>query len=203
MMAEQKLEIREIEPKDITSMVSIHLRSFEGFFLTFMGRRFLHVLYRAICNDPTGIGFLIRINDEIAGFVIGTSQISGLYSRLIKSHFFEFCFASIYPIIRKPTALFHLLRTFTFTKQQEPSEDSATLMSIAISPEFQGNNLGKILVEKFLDEASNRGCKKTNLNTDAENNDKTNKFYQKLGFSIHQTFTTHEGRKMNEYRINL
>lgn len=203
MMIDKKIQVRSIEVQDIDSIVEIHLKSFEGFFLTFMGQKFLKVLYQSICKDLTGIGFLIEVDNKIAGFVIGTSHLTGLYSRLLKKNFLEFGFASISSILKKPSIIIHLFRTFTSTKQQNSSEDIATLMSIAIDPEFQGNNIGAILVDEFLKEASKRDCKKVNLNTDAKNNDKANHFYQKLGFSLHQTFTTPEGRMMNEYRVNI
>ncbi|MDO9085172.1 MAG: GNAT family N-acetyltransferase [Anaerolineaceae bacterium] len=203
MIVDKKILVRKIEIQDIESIVEMHLKSFEGFFLTFMGCKFLQVLYKAICKDPTGFGFLVEVDNKTAGFVIGTSHLSGLYSRLLKKNMIEFGLASISAILKKPSIIIHLLRTFAFTKQQNSTKDLATLMSIAIDPEYQGNNIGAILVDEFLKEASKRDCKKVNLNTDAINNDKVNYFYQKLGFSLHQTFTTHEGRMMNEYRVSI
>lgn len=203
MMIDKKIQVRSIEVQDVDSIVEIHLKSFEGFFLTFMGQKFLKVLYQSICKDPTGIGFLVEVENKTAGFVIGTSHLPGLYSRLLKKNILDFGLASISSIFKKPSIIIHLLRTFAFTKQQNSTEELATLMSIAINPQFQGNNIGAILVNEFLKCASERECKIVNLNTDAKNNDKANHFYQKLGFSLHQTFTTPEGRMMNEYRVNI
>ena len=58
------------------------------------------------------------------------------------------------------------------------------------------------MVNKFLSEASRNGSKYVNL-TDAKDNEKTNKFYQSIGFTIYHAYVTHEGREMNEYRISL
>ena len=87
--------------------------------------------------------------------------------------------------------------------QADPGEGCATLMSIAVLPEAQGHGAGKALVCAFLEEAARRGSKHVNLTTDRDSNDSTNRFYQKLGFRLHRTYTTPEGRAMNEYRIDL
>jgi hypothetical protein len=39
-----------------------------------------------------------------------------------------------------------------------------------------------------------------NLETDADNNENVNRFYLKNDFVLIKTFTTAEGRRMNEYR---
>jgi ribosomal protein S18 acetylase RimI-like enzyme len=77
------------------------------------------------------------------------------------------------------------------------------LMSIAVLPETQGKGIGQALVRAFLDEAARRGLCQVDLTTDRDHNEATNCFYQNLGFTCERTFTTPEGRAMNEYVINL
>ena len=67
-----------------------------------MGRKFLDVLYRSICNDPTGIYYLSEEENKTTGFVFGTTHITGLYSRLLKKNFLKFGLASISAILKKP-----------------------------------------------------------------------------------------------------
>jgi ribosomal protein S18 acetylase RimI-like enzyme len=40
-----------------------------------------------------------------------------------------------------------------------------------------------------------------NLETDAVNNDAVNRFYVKNGFKLARSYSSAEGRKMNEYRF--
>jgi len=50
--------IREANRGDIRDIVEIHLESFQGFFLSFLGPRFLSLYYLGICSAPEGIGFV-------------------------------------------------------------------------------------------------------------------------------------------------
>ena len=41
------------------------------------------------------------------------------------------------------------------------------------------------------------------LKTDAVENDKVNEFYRRMGFSVSRSFTTAQGRPLNEYGIRI
>ncbi len=72
-------------------------------------------------------------------------------------------------------------------------------MSIAVAPEYQGQGLGKQLVEAFCRELAVSGATAVCLTTDRDNNESTNHFYQQLNFKLARSFVTPEGRAMNEY----
>ena len=46
--------IRPMHAADCSAAVEVHLLAFQGFFLTFLGSRFLGELYSAILDDPSG-----------------------------------------------------------------------------------------------------------------------------------------------------
>lgn len=63
-------EVQSNEKKLINEIVSIHLNTFEGFFLTFMGRGFLNQMYKSYCDY------------EYAGLLVaedGNKTLSGFY----------------------------------------------------------------------------------------------------------------------------
>lgn len=192
-----------MEPGDCRSIVDIHLRSFQGFFLTFMGASFLTLLYRATITDPSGIGIIAEQNNKITGFVTGTSQPSGFYNRLLKKHLLGFGVASLQGFLRKPSILPRLLRAFSMPGQPLPAENCSTLMSVAVDPDCQNQGVGKLLVNAFLEEARSRESQFVNLTTDSVNNEATNHFYQTLGFELFRKYSTPEGRVMNEYLIKI
>jgi len=187
----------------IDQCVEIHMRSFEGFFLTFLGKNFLELLYKSIIEDPSGIGFVYLTSNEVSGFVFGSIQSAGFYKRIIKKRFIPFGFAALGAIIRKPIILSRLLRVFSLANQENNQPDRGTLMSIAVDPGHQGKNIGKELVLSFLNEARKRGCQSIDLTTDAVKNDNVNDFYKRLNFSLNRKYVTPEGRQMNEYVISL
>lgn len=196
--------IRTIQSHDISQVVTIHLSSFPGFFLSFLGPRFLSLFYSGICTAPEGIAF-VYLNDlnQPAGFVAGTSNPGGFYSRLLKRDGFKFAVASIIPVLRKPSIIGRMVRAVTHPSENPVGDDVAGLFSIGVLPELQGTGAGKKLVLAFLEEAKKRGCKRVFLTTDRDNNEGVNAFYSKLGFSIERQYVTPEGRRMNEYWVVL
>ena len=195
--------IRTMQMGDCNPVVDIHLRSFKGFFLTFLGPSFLNLLYQATLTDASGIVLVADNERRIMGFVSGTTQPAGFYTRLLKHHLFGFLGCSLQGFLKKPGILPRLLRAFSMPGQPLPAENCTTLMSIAVDPECQGQGIGKLLVNNFLEEAKVRGAQHVNLFTDALDNDAVNQFYQSLGFKEVRTYTTPEKRAMKEYLIKL
>lgn len=193
-----------MKSEHVTAVVRAHLASFPGFFLSFLGPRFLSLFYAGICAAPEGIGF-VYLNGvgTPAGFVAGSSNPRGFYSRLLKRDWLRFAFASVSAILRRPTVIGRVARGVVHPGGNPVGNDVAGLFSIGVLPELQGTGAGKLLVRAFLHEAGRRGCRRVFLTTDRDNNEAVNAFYRKLGFSIERQFETPEGRRMNEYWINL
>ncbi len=195
--------VRQMCLADVPLAVKVHLESFSGFFLTFLGPAFLCELYTATLADPSGIGFVAENGEGICGFVTGTAQPSGFYRRLLRKRWWRFAVASIVPGMRNPSIIPRLLRAFSMPEGTSNKEGHATLMSVAVLPSIQGKGVGQSLVRAFLLEATRRGLKFVDLTTDRDHNDGTNHFYQKMGFICERTSITPEGRAMNAYLIEL
>lgn len=189
---------------DVKYVVAVHLVSFPGFFLSFLGSRFLALFYSGICSVPEGIAF-VYLNDAgiPVGFVAGTSNPGGFYSRLLKQKWLKFALASIVPVFKKPSIFRRVARAVSHPSDNPIGDDVAGLFSIGVLPELQGTGAGKKLVKAFLDEAIKRGCQKVFLTTDRDSNDDVNLFYTKLGFSVERQYVTPESRRMNEYWMTI
>lgn len=188
----------------VPKIVIVHLASFPGFFLSFLGPRFLTLFYSGICTAPEGIAF-VYLNElnQPAGFVAGTSNPRGFYSRLLKRDWFKFALASLFPVLKKPSVINRVVRAISHPSDNPLGDDVAGLFSIGVLPELQGTGAGKKLVLAFLDETRKRGCKRVFLTTDRDNNESVNAFYEKLSFVLEKQYVTPEGRRMNEYWITL
>lgn len=195
--------IRRVNYQDITEIVQIHLHSFPGFFLTFLGPGFLRLLYRNIAADPEGILLVVEADNTLAGFVAGVTRQSGFYRRLIQRQKWAFAWAAGGAVARRPSILPRLWRALRRPAEVAESAAEACLMSIAVHPEFQGRGIGTQLVEAFCQELAERGAPAVCLTTDRDNNEATNQFYQRLNFKLARSFITPEGRAMNEYVRNL
>jgi ribosomal protein S18 acetylase RimI-like enzyme len=179
------------------------MTAFPGFFLTFLGPAFLNELYSAVLDDLSGMAIVAEMEGDLVGFVIGTKQPAGLYSRLLGKRWWRFGWASLGAFVEKPAILPRLLRALRMPGQQTEVSNCGTLMSIAVAPEAQGKKVGQQLVTKFLEEAARSGLDYVDLTTDGSNNEAANRFYQKLGFQLRRTYTTPEGRAMNAYLFDF
>ena len=194
-----------LKPEYIKDVVNVHLESFSGFFLTFLGKRFLTLFYKGVIREPTGIGLVYLENlenlenNKVIGFVVGMMNPSGFYSRLLRRDWFRFGIASIPAVLKKPKSVFRLLRALTRPSTTPKDPTVAELSSIAVLPEYQSKGIGKNLVNAFIQEVKKREGKFIYLTTDACNNEPVNYFYQKIGFKLKRSFETPEKRKMNEY----
>ncbi len=193
-----------VDKRHLKDIVQVHLSSFSDFFLSELGRRFLFLFYSGIVKAPEGIAFVYLNETGIpAGFVAGTSNPRGFYSRLLKRHWFRFALAAIPSVLRKPAIISRVARAVFHPSDNPEGNEVAGLYSIGVLPEQRGTGAGKKLMQAFLEEAKHRGCKSVFLTTDKENNDPVNAFYVSHGFSVERCFVTPEGRKMNEYWITL
>jgi len=195
------MKIIKLNKNHLSEVISIHIKAFPTFFLTFLGPRFLKEFYESFLYDSQGIGF-VALDDnteEIIGVIVGPLNPNGYFKRLLKRKWFSFCIASIGAIIKKPSVIKRLFRAVFYRGESPEGMNRSLLSSVAVSPNVQGKGAGKALVCKWLEEVKSRGSKGAFLTTDAENNDAVNKFYQKIGFKLESSYSTPERRKMNRY----
>ena len=198
------IEIRETNQKEksiIKEVVQIHLDTFKGFFLTFMGRGFLTCLYKCYCKHGES-GLLVAFeNDKPVGFLAYSGDYSGLYKYMIKHDLIPFAWFSLGAFIRKPKAFLRILRAFHKSGDVERKEKYVELASIGVKPESKSKGIGSSLIKELINKVDFSVYSYISLETDAENNERANTFYLNNNFKLYKTFETREKRKMNEYRF--
>jgi len=198
--------IEPLRATDVPQVVRLHLSSFPGFFLSFLGPPFLRLYYEGIASYPHAVGLVYRLEEPgqpIVGFVCGTLGPSSFYSYLIRTRLLRFALAAAGAALRKPSIIPRLVRALTYPSQTTSAHDSATLTSIAVHPKYQNRGVGSALMKAFLEAMRARQVRSVYLTTDRDHNQPVNDFYQRHGFRIQRCFTTPEGRAMNEYVIEL
>lgn len=200
------MQIRNIsnsEKETINDIVSIHLDTFQGFFLTFMGRGFLKLMYRSYVeyNDS---GILVAFeNEKPIGFLAYSGDLSGLYKYMIKKRLIPFAWYSLGAFFRKPTVFIRLVRAFLKPGEAKRNEKYVELASIGVAPYVKSKGVGSQLIEALKSMIDFNEYAYITLETDAVNNDGANRFYLKNGFVRVREFETNEGRKMFEYRWSI
>ena len=194
-------EIKAVQTQTVDQAVQIHLDTFQGFFLTFMGRGFLRQLYRSYCDhQDSGLLGAFDENRELVGFLAYSSNLSGLYKFMIKKRLIPFAWYALGAFFRKPKVFMRLVRAFLKPGESKREESYVELASIGVRPDQKGSGIGSKLIDALKKQVDFTRFSYINLETDAKDNEAANGFYVKNGFELTRSFTTHEGREMNEYR---
>lgn len=198
------INIREVkydEKKLINDIVTIHLNTFTGFFLTFMGRGFLNQMYTSYC-DYEEAGLLVAEEDGKAiGFLAYSSNFSGLYKFMIKTRLIQFGWYSIGAFFRRPSVFMHIISAFLKPGEAKREEKYVELSSIGVDPNIKSKGVGSLLIDSLKHIVDFTKFAYINLETDAIDNEGAIHFYEKNGFVRERMFETDEGRKMYEYRF--
>ena len=194
-------EVKSDEKKIIDEIVTIHLNTFTGFFLTFMGRGFLRQMYQSYC-DLEESGLLVAEGDgKTVGFLAYSSDFSGLYKFMIKTRLVQFGWYSMGAFFRRPSAFLHIIKAFLKPSEVKRKEKYVELSSIGVDPNVKSKGVGSKLIEKLKKLVDFEEYAYITLETDAVNNEGAIHFYEKNGFIRERMFVTDEGRKMYEYRF--
>lgn len=196
---------KKAQKRDLNSVVRVHRRAFDGFFLTKLGHRFLYKYYELVMDHPAGILY-IAVDDDVLGFVAGFSDPVSFYSRM-KQKKLSFVLSVIPALCKSPRVIKRLLYDYSEVRSQSRSSESCDnaceLSSIGVDPICFGRGIGQGLLDAFIRETRNRGLTAISLVTDANGNESVNKFYLKAGFLLQQSFIQGDRRLMNKYRMEL
>ena len=192
--------VNKKEKNIIKQVVSIHLDAFKGFFLTFMGKGFLRQMYRAYCYHNNS-RLLVALNEDgkVTGFLAYSTDVSGLYKFMIKKRLIQFAWYSLGAFFRKPKIFIKLIRAFLKPGESKREENYVKLTSIGVASSAKSKGVGSALIAEMKNQIDFGNYEYISLETDAEGNDIANNFYLKNGFVLTKTYSTNEGRKMNEY----
>lgn len=194
------LKVKDTDKSVINEIVDIHLATFEGFFLTFMGRGFLKQMYKSYIKHEKSDILVARDDGKILGFLAYSEQMSELYKYMIKHHALQFAWYSLGAFVRKPKVFMRLIRAFLKPGESQRNESYVELASIGVHPDAKCKGVGSLLIKALKNEVDFEKFEYITLETDALNNEAANKFYLKNGFTVEREYETREGRKMYEYR---
>ena len=193
------MHIRAAKLEDIHKIVEIHLKAFEGFFLSLLGKKFLTLLYKSFLIENYGI---LRVahshNNEVVGFAAGTHAPKIFFSSLRKSKWFLFFIAALPSILKNPIRVVKKLFSAMFYKGDSPKELEyfALLSSIAVLPGLSGKSIGKRLLSDFEEQISLVNVSNIYLTTDKFDNENVIRFYIQSGYYIDSEFNQSDGRQM-------
>lgn len=199
--------IRVAKKTDVGGIVKVHIEAFEGFLMTRLGERFLRTYYK-IALDYEDVIALVACNetDEICGFVVGYYNPSSFY-QYFAARKLRIAGSMVFALFKNPFLLRRVLaskdQAELAARDESYSKTIVELASVAVMPDSRGRGIGRNLVDSFISESAKKNAKRIVLTTDAINNESTNKFYVKSGFTVGKNFQTSTGRKMRQYIFQL
>lgn len=186
-------------------MLRLHTGAFPDFFLTSLGSRFLRLLYIGFQNSNSGICVVAKNGDNVVGFAAGTTEPDSFFRELLRKKGVSFAWAAIPGLLHNPVLVVRKCFGALFYRGEKPKgmPQAGLLSSLAVAPEIARKGIGRQLVNAFCDELRRRGVNAVYLATDASDNDPVNRFYQKCGFRLVDTFERPGKRRMNRWAKTL
>jgi ribosomal protein S18 acetylase RimI-like enzyme len=187
---------------ELPQVVNLHMESFPGFFLSFLGPDFLSLFYRSVHEDPEGVLLVACTGTTIVGVSAAVENQAAFYRRMLRRKW-AFGRAALAAVIEQPAITLRLVRALNKPVEVQASVADACILSLAVLPEYRDQGFGEQLVDAVCRELTKRDAEAVCLTTDRVKNDAVNRFYQRIGFRLARTFVTPEGRALNEYLLPL
>jgi ribosomal protein S18 acetylase RimI-like enzyme len=177
-------------PSDAAVAARLHASEISEGFLSRLGPRFLRPLYLRIARSEDSFLLMATSDGEIAGFISGSSDLSGLYKQFMLH---EGIPAALMSAPKLVMSWRHVAETLRHGGGPASDESSVCeLLSVAVDPRHQGNGVGGLLVEQFLTETSRRGIEVAQVVV-GKDNARAVALYKRAGFVTSQEFEMHRG----------
>lgn len=181
------------QKKDAFKMAKIHKQEINMGFLSSLPLPFLEKIYLSVIENDFCV--VAKENNDIVGFIAGTSDIKKLYSFFFKKYFFY----SLFIFLPKLFDIKKIIEDIFYIKKEEIKPE---LLTIAVKKDFQGRGIAREMLALFLSEMRKRGVRVFRVVVGEELKSAIN-FYEKNGFKFLKETEVHKGQKSRIYIYHL
>lgn len=196
-----ELHVGDLDASDAPALAALHVDAFPNFFLTSLGEAFLARFYRSLLERPWGLGVGVLGPTGCGGFAVGSIRHPSFYRDLARTDGWPLFVAALPAFVRHPGRLLRIGRSLGQTSYRTEPGD-AILCSLCVAPKHQRVGNGRAVLQVFERRANEEGCQNVVLTTDADANERVNRFYQGNGYELVATITNSQ-RRMNCYRKRI
>ena len=193
--------IRLANKKDCPQVAKIHRQEIKKGFLSELGEKFLSKLYGTMIVSVFAFVIVAKSRDRVIGFISGCTSVSKFYKDFFKKYFFQVSLLLL-PKIFRISILKKICETLKYPKQKKRKLPEAELLTIAVSPAFQGKGVAEELFKDFLNEMKKRKVKQFKVVV-GEELGRAIKFYEKTGFQLHSSISIHKNKQSRVYIFTL
>jgi ribosomal protein S18 acetylase RimI-like enzyme len=173
--------------RDAAAAASLHVELISEGFLSSLGPRFLGSLYGRIARSEGSFLLIAESEGAPVGFIAGSVALRRLYRSFLVR---DGVAASVSAPVRLVTALPRVLETLRHGGGGE--ETGGELLAVAVDPRWRGRQVGRRLVEAFLDEVAHRDMGSAHVVVGADNAAAI-AMYRRSGFTPARTIEMHRG----------
>lgn len=196
--------IRPVVHRDLDDIIILHEKTFEGFFMTQLGPRFLRQYYASVLDCPNSIFYTAEQNHRLSGFVAGFVDPATFYC-LLRRRRLHLAFAILPRLLvnrRLPLRVLATMRLAGRRSENAAPMRTAELASIGVLKDDRQRGVGERLVQVFCRDAFSRDAQAVTLTTDTDRNEGVNRFYLRLGFREAGCTLEHGNRLMTRYTLS-
>jgi ribosomal protein S18 acetylase RimI-like enzyme len=193
-----------VEPLTISHaqrVAEIHASALAGDFLPSLGVPFLAELYRGILGLGLGFGFVTTSESGVSGFVLASDDTSALFRTVMMKRAIALGMRLLPALVRRPTLLRNIIETFTYPEQEGKVPVAAELVVIAVDATMRSKGQGAALCDALDADFRRRAILRYKVTVN-QSNDGANRFYQRQGFQLADSFRLY-GRGWNLYTRTL
>lgn len=190
----QKVLVRNLEVRDLPGVSAVHMSAFPSSALTQLGLEAVRRNYEWLLLGPHDVVALGAFHqDKAVGFCFGGRfhrALSGFMRKnraFLTWRLFTHPWLVANPLFRERlTEGVRILKRYAKPKtsvQYPPAsiESSFGILAIAVDPQYQGLNVGKVLMKESEDNARRRGYQKMSLTVRPDNHQAVS-FYERLNW---------------------
>jgi GNAT superfamily N-acetyltransferase len=219
------LALRAARDEDLPAMSRAHVELLPMGLFPSLGARFVRRWHRTVLNSPHGVGVVVidaaGPQDEVVGFVLGTSDHAGYTIELAKDRraMASLALAGLVAVVRRPRVALRVLRTrvrpwarrvahrgaAVVTPQRAGpvvAAHVAVMTALAVRPEWRKAGIGVLLVDRFVERARDAGACWVEAQTSTGAMGATG-FYERLGWEAGTQRPAPDGDHVRTYRRSL
>lgn len=169
-------------PQDVVDqVVRLHVDTLDGL-LTRLGAWFVRRYYRHAVQDPGRLGFFVEREGSVGGLVVGSARPDDDFGGLVRPPV-SFVGALLRALVARPGLLWQLASSWWgVTGASALADGEIELTYLAVDPSWQGEGVGRALIEAFCEAAAERGHTAVVLSVEEEN--PAVRFYERLSFEV-------------------
>jgi len=192
------MDIALAQKYDALQIAAIHKQEIGSGFLSSLPLPFLQILYGAMIVSPWSFCVVAKDKERVVGFASGVTDVKAFYRYFLAHHFF------VSLVILVPTifsSLKKILETLLYP-QKGRVLPKAELLVIAITKEFQGRGVGRLLLEGIVERFRQHNIKVFKLIV-GEHLKQAIRFYEKNGFVFLTEIMVHGDHVSKVYQYDI